>query len=385
MRINNLRRFITAETLSAILILLLVSFTGCGKKSGPPPKKDAVPVIVAPVTQKTMPLQIESIGNVEAYSTVSIKAQSGGVLSQIHFKEGQDVKKGDILFTIDTRSYHAQLKQAEATLAKDMAQLENAAMEVKRYDDLIKKGYVAQSEYDKVITNASVLEAIAKADKAAVENTRLLLDYCVIRSPITGRTGDLMAHEGDLIKANADTAMLVINQIQPVYVNFAVAERYLIEIKKYSSGKISVDAVIPGDEKHPENGTLSFIDNAVDTTTGTIRLKATFANAARHLWPGQFVNTAMTLIMENNAILVPSRAIQSGQQGSFVFVVKPDLTVEIRPVTVKRTVRGEAIIEKGVQSGETVVTDGQLRLTPGAKVEIKKDEKTEKPVQEKSK
>lgn len=356
----------------SIFVLLLLG--ACGKKTEPP-KKMAVPVTVAAVVQKTVPVQIRAIGNVEAYSIVGVKSQIGGVLMRVHFREGQDVSKGVLLFTIDPRPYEAALKQAEANLAKDIAQLENAREEVRRYSELVKKGYVAQEQFDQIRTNSAALEATVNADKAAVENAQLQLKYCYIYSPITGRTGSLISYEGNLIKANADTSMVVINQIQPIYVTFSVPEQHLAEIKRYMAmEKVKVEAVIGKDETHPVEGTLTFVDNAVDTTTGTIKFKATFANQEKRLWPGLFVNVAVTLTTQPNAVVAPTQAIQTGQSGQNVFVIKDDLTAELRPVVVGRTLGAETVVEKGLQAGERVVTDGQLRLIPGSKVDIKNPE-----------
>jgi multidrug efflux system membrane fusion protein len=354
------------------LSIVLMSFLpACSKKSGLPPKPPT-PVIASTVVQKTVPVQIRVIGNVEAYSTVSVKSQIGGILTNVHFKEGQDVNKGDLLFTIDPRPYEATLRQAEANLEKDTAQLENAREEVRRYAELVKKGYVAQEQYDQIRTNAASFDAIVNADRAVVENARLQLKYCYLYSPITGRTGNLFANEGNLIKANADNPMVVVNQIQPIYVTFSAAEQYLPEIKKYmSSGKVLVKAFITKGEDNPEEGILTFVDNTVDVATGTIKLKATFANKGKRLWPGQFVDIVMILTTQPNALVIPSQAIQTGQKGQYVFVIKNDLSVEDRPITVGRTLNSETVVEKGLQAGEKVVTDGQLRLVPGAKIEIK--------------
>jgi multidrug efflux system membrane fusion protein len=351
--------------------LLMYILSACSDKSQPP-QKPPVPVTVASALQKTVPVQLSAIGNVEAYSTVSVKSQIGGVLTRVHFREGQDVNKGDLLLTIDPRPYEAALKQAEANLAKNTAQLANARKEVERYAELVKKGYVAQEQYDQISTNAASFEAIVNADMAVVENARLQLKYCYIYSPISGRTGNLMAHEGNLIKANADTPIVVINQIQPIYVMFAVPEYHLLKIKKYmASGQLKVKAFLSKEDTNPELGVLTFIDNMVDLATGTIKLKGTFANKGKKLWPGQFVNAVLTLTIQPDAIVIPSQAIQTGQKGQYVFIVKNDLTVEDRPVIADRTLDGETVIEKGLQAGEKVVTDGQLRLIPGAKVEIK--------------
>ena len=280
--------------------------------------------------------------------------------------------KGDILFTIDPRPYEATLRQAEANLTRDTVQKENAGKEARRYAELVRKGYIAQQQYDQVRTNAAALEATVNADKALVENARLQLKYCSIYSPITGRTGSLIVNQGNLIKANADNPMVIINQVQPVYASFSIPEKYLPELKKYNSvGRAKVNASIVKDENNPAEGVLTFIDNAVDSATGTIKLKATFANKVKRLWPGQFVNVIMTLTMQPNAVVVPSQAVQTGQSGQYIFVVRNDLTVESRPIVVLRTLDDEAVVEKGLQPGEKVVTDGQLRLVPGAKVEIK--------------
>lgn len=357
----------------AALITASLLLTACKGRKNEQPKNEAVPVAVAQVIRKTVPVRIRAVGNVEAYSRVEIKPQIGGELVGVHFREGQDVKEGDLLFTIDPRPYEAALRQAEANLARDVAQLENARQEQRRYEELVKKGYVSQSQYDQVRTNADALEAVVKADRAAVENARLQVSYCFIHSPITGRTGSLIVDKGNVVKANPDNPIVVINRIQPIYVNFSVPERYLNEIRKYmSEGKLKVEAGIAKDDRGPEQGVLTFVDNAVDAATGTIRLRATFDNGGRRLWPGQFVDAVLTLTTQPDAMTVPSQAVQTGQAGEYVFVVKSDLTVESRPVVASGTFNGEAVIDKGLNPGETVVTDGQLRLVPGARVEIKK-------------
>lgn len=369
---ENKREVAVKGTVSIIIsgVLLLTLIAGCNKKA-PPPKRPAAPVSADTVVQKAVPVQVRAIGNVEAYSTVGIKAQIGGELLRVHFREGQDVSKGDLLFTIDPRPYEATLKQAEANLAKDTAQLENAREEVRRYAELVRKGYVAQEQYDQIRTNSASLEATVNADRAMVENAQVQLKYCYIYSPITGRTGSLLSDQGNLIKANADNPIVTINQIQPIYVTFSVPERYLGEIKIYmAKERLNVRAVIGTDESHPEDGVVTFVDNAVDTATGTIKLKASFQNREKRLWPGQFVNLFLTLTTEPNAIVVPSAAVQTGQSGQYVFVIKNDMTVESRAVTVSRTMNNESVIEKGLKAGERVVTDGQLRLVPGASIEI---------------
>jgi multidrug efflux system membrane fusion protein len=362
---------IKGRIFSALCILLIAAVPACSKKPVDPPRPP-VSVDAASAVRKTVPIEIRAIGSVEAYSTISVKSQIGGILAGVHFREGQDVKKGDLLFTIDPRPYEAALKQAEANLAKDTAQLEYARGEAGRYAELVGKGYVAQEQYEQVRTNAATVEATVNADKALVENARLQLKYCYIHSPVTGKTGSLISNQGNLIKANADTAMVVVNQVQPIYVTYSVPEQYLPEIKKFmSAGQVKVRAFVVKGEVHPEEGVLTFVDNTVDVPTGTIKLKATFANKHKRLWPGQFVDAVMTLTTQPNAIVVPSVSVQTGQQGQFVFLVKKDLTVESRPVVISRIINDESVVEKGLGAGDLVVTDGQLRLVPGAKVEIR--------------
>jgi multidrug efflux system membrane fusion protein len=385
------------------LLFLSVLFPACSREKSGKPVSAPLPVIVGITTQKTVPVQLRAIGNVQAYLTVTVKSRVPGQIMRVYFKEGDDVKKGALLFMIDPRPFEAvlkqaeanlerdmaQVKQAEANLGRDMAQEKNAQADADRYKMLFEKGVVAQQQYDKFRTDWEALvatvqadraakanaEAAVLADRAAVENAKLQLSYCSIHSPMEGRTGSLIVQEGNIIKEN-DANLVVINQITPIYVIFAVPEQYLGEIKKYmSAGKLKVEAIVPNNnEVSPYQGFISFVDNAVDTATGTIKLKGTFANNERRLWPGQFVNVILTLTTEPNVIVVPSQAIQTGQEGQYVFVVKPDLTVESRPVVPGRTTNGETVIQKGLNADEKVVTDGQLRLYPGATVEIKPPE-----------
>jgi multidrug efflux system membrane fusion protein len=412
-----------------ILGLMLLSFfsLACSKEESRRPVSAPLPITVSTAIQKTVPVQLRAIGNVQAYSTVTVKSKVGGELVQVHFTEGQDVKKGELLFTIDPRPYEANLKQVEANLARDIAQVgqveadlaknmalvkqteanlerditqaQNAKVNAERYSSLIEKQVVSKQQYDQFQTNAEVLEATVRADKAAkesaeaavrsskaalenvhasvradraaVENAKIQLGYCSIRSSIDGRTGSLIVKQGNIIKAD-DTNLVVINQIVPIDVAFSIPEQNLSDVKKYMTfGKIQIEALVLMNEERPERGVITFIDNAVDSNTGTIRLKGSFANKEKKLWPGQFINVVLTLTTEPNTIVVPSQAIQTGQEGQYVFVVKPDFTVESRPVVVGRTVDGEAVVQKGLHTDEKVVTDGQLRLYPGAKVEIK--------------
>lgn len=356
---------------------LLIALCACSARKDPPKAPPPVPVTVAVAVQKDVPVQIRAIGNVEAFNTVSIKAQVNGAISRVHFREGDDVHKGALLFTIDPRPYDAALKQAEAALAKDRTQAKFASEQVQRYGSLLKDGIVTQDQYDQLRANADAYEAAIAADRAAVDNARIQLGYCYIHSPIDGRTGNLAVKTGNLVKANDVPILVTINQVTPILVTFTVPEKELGEIKNYlAAGKLKVDAVIPNDPKGPESGSISFLDNAVDMTTGTIKLKGTFANSGRRLWPGQFINVVMTLTTRPNSVVVPTLAVQTGQQGEFIFVVKKDNSVESRPVTVALSLGEESVIGRGVNPGETVVTDGQLRLVPGARVEVKQGQGT---------
>jgi len=310
-----------------LLLTLLASACSNGKAKNPVPPP---PVVVGLATKKTVPVELRAIGNVQAFSTVMVKSKVGGELVRVHFIEGQDVKKGDLLFTVDPRPYEAALKEAEANLQRDLARAKNATEDARRYESLIERKVVSTQQYDKIRSDAEALEATVVADRAAVESTKIQLGYCSIRSPIDGRTGSLSVKQGNIIKAD-DITLVVINQITPIDVSFSVPEQFLPEIRKHmASKKLQVEASSPQSEERPEKGTITFFDNAVDSSTGTIRLKGTFANRERKLWPGQFVNAVLTLAEEPDVIVVPSQAIQTGQEGPYVFVVKPDSTVESR-------------------------------------------------------
>jgi multidrug efflux system membrane fusion protein len=294
------------------------------------------------------------------------------VLETVHFREGEDVRKGALLFSLDARPYAAALKSAEAALARDQVQMETARRDMERYGDLVKKEYVTPEEFDRIRTNAASLEATVAADQAALENARVALEYCTIRSPLDGRTGQLNVHAGNLVKANADDPMVVINQIRPIDIAFSVPEQNLGAIRAgREQGALEVRATIPNGGDDPPAGELTFVDNAVDRATGTVRLKASFPNADGALWPGQFVNVVLRVGLRSAAILVPSQAIQTGQQGTFVFVVQSDDTVALRLVTAGPSVGPETVIEKGLAAGDRVVTDGQLRLIDKTKVEVR--------------
>jgi membrane fusion protein, multidrug efflux system len=421
---------VSSRRLGAVLLIGALGAAGCSEspaggaqKPAPPP---AVPVGVASAGQRTVPVQVGTVGTVQAFTTVGVKSQVAGQIQQVHCKEGQEVKGGDLLFTIDPRPLEAAVRQSEANVAKDraqlrqteaallqrqaevtqalanlerdVAQLENARTQERRYASLVKEELVAREQYDQVRTAFAALQATVNADRAAVENarasaraaeamvdnaraaiqaneamvetSRLQLAYTTIRAPMDGRTGNLLVQGGNVVKATEDNPLVIIAQVRPIYVSFAVPQQHLTAIKKYrGEGTLKVEAVLDGGQRVVE-GVVTFMNNTVDPTTGTIQLKATFPNADNALWPGQFLDVALTLTTER-AVLVPTQAVQAGQQGPFVFVVKADSTVESRPVKVGRRLARELVIEQGVTAGERVVTDGQLRLVPGARVEVK--------------
>ena len=349
-----------------VLVLLCLMACSTGQQA---PQQPTVPVAVAKVVQKDVPVQITTIGRVDPYSTVSVKSQISAEVKDVCFKEGQDVKKGFCLFKLDCRTYEAALLQAEANLAKDIAQAKNAEEDLKRYTPLVEEQYVTREQYEKVRTNADVTKAAVRADRAIVENSRLQTQYCNIYSPIEGRTGSIKVNRGNIVKAN-DIEMVVINQVNPIYVTFSVPEKELTAIGAYRKQEpLKVRAFITGNAV-PEEGVLTFIDNTVDVNTGTITLKGTFPNLEKRLWPGLFVDVVLSLAVDRGAKVVPTQAIQTGQAGLYVFIVKPDMTVESRPVTTGQSYQGETVIIKGLEAGETVVTEGQIRLTTGTKVMI---------------
>jgi multidrug efflux system membrane fusion protein len=336
--------------------------------TAPPP----APVVTATAERRDVPHQLLAIGAVEAYSTVSVKTQVTGELTGVYFKEGDDVKKGQLLFTLDKRQYEAAIRRAEGTLARDVAQGDNARAQARRYEALWKEGVASKEQYDAMLTAADAQDAAVRADRGALEDAKVQITYCTLYSPINGRTGNLIVHQGNMVKANDVPSLVNINQVQPIYATFTVPEKFLPEIRaRMRGGRLRVLALAPNDSATPAVGALSFVDNGVDSTTGTIKLKAQFVNADRRLWPGQFVNVTMTLGTAANAVVVPSQALQTGQQGQFVYVIKPDMTAEARPVTPGETDNGVTIISKGIEAGEKVVTDGQLRLAPGSRVEVK--------------
>ena len=335
---------------------------------GPP----AIPVSVAQVAQEVVPFRLLAIGNVEAYATVSVKARVDGQIVEVGFKEGAEVLRGRVLFKIDARPFEAALRQAEANFLRDTAQKDQARSQERRYQELLAKNFVSKEAYAQIRTNADTAGAVAQGSRAALDNATLNLEYCTIRSPIDGYPGKIQIQMGNLVKANDTLPLVVINQVHPIYVNFSVPEQQLLAVRGYmSSGPLAVDALAPGSDQPTASGTLIFVDNAVDPSTGTIRLRAQFRNRENTLWPGQFVNVRVKLYDQKDALIVPSKSVQTGPDGQYVFVVKPDMTTELRKVTVERTQGDSAIIAKGLEKGEQVVTQGQLRLGPGAKVTVK--------------
>ena len=341
----------------------------------------AVPVTVAQVVQKSMPIEITVIGAAEPYSSVSIRSQITGQMTAVNFTEGDDVKAGQVLFALDRRPLEAALEQAKANLDRDIAQAANAAAQFKRFQELADRGIATKEQVDTARTSMTALNATVNADRAALENAQVQLQYATITATISGRTGALQVHEGNLVRANDQTPLVVINQIAPISVTFAIPEARLPELKRYMArGALRVTATPPKDEAPPAVGRISFVDNQVDQTTGTIKLKGTFPNDDRRLWPGQFLNVTVTLTNETTAIVVPTAAVQTGQQGQYVFVVKDDRTVEMRSVVVSRTSAAETVLANGVKPGETVVTDGHLRLVPGSLISVKGAGRAEEPV-----
>lgn len=353
---------------------------GCSGKEGAAAEKAkqnpspvAVPVLVSHAEAEDVNVELRNIGNVEAYSTVTIRSQVTGQITKVHFREGDEVKLGDLLFDIDSRPAEGALRQAQADLKRDQAQLSGAKLEFEREKKLLEHSIASRDDYEKSQATFEALQGTVMADEAAVNRARLILEFTKIRSPINGRTGNLLVKEGNIVKA-PDDAMVTINQVQPIYVTFSTPEQDLSAIRqRLRDSKLWVQVEAPGDNAEAPRGEVSFIDNAVDTTTGRIKLKATFANTNNLLWPGQFVQTKLTLRTLTNATVAPARAIQSSQNGDFVFVVKPDSTVQKRPIVAGLSRAGKTVIENGLRPGELVVTDGQLRLREGSLIKAQQE------------
>jgi multidrug efflux system membrane fusion protein len=355
----------------AALAALAALASGCAKQQAAPPARPPASVTVGKVTQKTMPVEVVAVGNVEPISTISIRAQVAGEVQDVHFKEGDFVAKGQVLLTIDPRPYEAALAQAKAALARDKATGVYNRAQAQRYKTLFEQGVVPAEQVDSFTSAADASDAVLNADEAAVKTAELNVEYCTINSPIDGRTGEIMVKPGNLVKV-ADVPIVIINQVNPIYVNFGIPQKFWPDIKEHvDRGALHVMATIPQDPSHPVQGTLTFVDNTVDTTTGTIHLRGTFENPQDRLWPGLYVNILLTLSQQPNATVVPAHAIITTQQGSYVYVVKANNTVEQRTVVPTRTINDDTVVERGLQPGETIVTDGQVNLVPGAQVEAK--------------
>jgi multidrug efflux system membrane fusion protein len=355
-----------------IILVALAAMISCA----PDPKAQraatrGVPVNVGTVTQQALPVLLTAIGHAVAYEAVAVKPQVTGQLVEVPFREGQEVKKGQVLFRIDPRPYQDALNKSTSMLAQAQAQAAQAAQDEQRTRQLVTQKLAPQEQLDTAHSNTVSLQAAVKADEAQVASDQLQLTYCTITSPIDGRTGNLQVDIGNIVQANT-SVLVTINRLAPIFVSFSLPEQNLSDVKRFmAAGDLKIQATLPGEESTPVIGTLTFIDNTVDSTSGTFALKGTFANGDRRLWPGQYVNVTLTVTNQGDAIVVPTAALQSGQNGQYVFVVKPDHTVEMRPVTVSRQVGPLAAISTGVKPGETIVTDGQLLLVPGATADVK--------------
>lgn len=354
--------------LLAAALPLLVVLAGCADRGDTPPADQAVPVVIAQVSRKAIPVNLTAIGTGQAFKTVSVESQVAGIVKDLHYRPGQYVRQGDLLVTLDDRPFLATLAQAEANLTRDKAQSQLDQAEVSRYAKLYQSGIVPREQYDQYLATASSANATVAADEAAIETAKIQVSYCSIYAPIGGVTGAQLVYPGAAVKANDVPVLVVINEVSPIYVNFSVPQQYLGDIKQFMArSQLAVQAVPRGDTR-PDTGYLTFVNNTVDPTTGTIQLMATFPNTDHRLWPGQFSNVTLRLAEQENAVVVPSQTVQTGQQGDYVFVVRPDKTVNVQKVKVGRTVNGDTEILDGLQPGQTVVTDGQIRLVAGTKV-----------------
>ncbi|HEX7361206.1 MAG TPA: efflux RND transporter periplasmic adaptor subunit [Bryobacteraceae bacterium] len=372
-----------AKSFGVILLLTVLVLAGCTSSGDTPSRpsatsgaiarpqdKTAVPIMVAKVERSTIPVELRAIGTGQAFQTVSIESQVAGIVKQVHYKQGQFVRKGQLLITLDKAPFAAALAQSEAVLAKDEAQAKLGQVERERNQKLFKEGIVPQEQYDQAVATGSASQATVQSDKAAIQTAKIQLSYCSIYAPISGVTGAQLVYPGASVKANDLPVLVVINQVSPIYVHFSVPQQYLESIKRLMAHtRLPVQATPPNDSA-AERGVLTFVNNTVDATTGTIELMASFPNTRHHLWPGQFSNVLLDLGQQQNVLVIPSSAVQPGQQGDHVFVVKPDMTVDVQQVKVGQTVNGLVQVLAGLTEGETVVTDGQVRLVPGTKVYV---------------
>jgi multidrug efflux system membrane fusion protein len=356
---------------AALVLALGLAAAACGK-SDARPSRPSVPVTVAPVEQRSVPHEISAIGTVTPIQTVAVRSQVSGTLTRVAFQEGDEVQRGQLLFQIDARPFQAALDQARANLAKDRAQLLNAQAQVTRYQELARNDLATQEQFDQMRANAEALQATVTADSAALQTASLNLEYTTIRAQISGRTGNLLLREGNLVQASGANPLVVINQIRPIAVSFSVPQQYLDDIQRFGARHALEVRIRPAnDSAAGMTGRLTFVNNQVDTATGTIQLKATFANGDRKLWPGEFVAVRLVLEVEKDVLTIPAQAVMTGQAGTYVYVVSADRTARTQDVTVGRAASDYVVIGKGLAAGQIVVTDGQLRLVPGARVEIK--------------
>ncbi len=332
----------------------------------------AVPVVVSKVGRSSFPVELRAIGTGQAFKTVSIESQIAGIVKEVHYRQGQSIHQGDLLVTLDKSPLLAALAQSEAALARDKAQAQLSQAELRRYSELDKQGIVSKQQYDQSVATSAAMQATVQADEAAIQTAKIQLSYCSIYAPISGVAGAQLVYPGATVKANDVPVLVVINQVSPIYVDFAVPQQYLGSIKSFMGrSHLGVQATPPGDSI-AEKGVLTFVNNTVDPTTGTIHLLASFPNTDQRLWPGQFSNVLLRLNEEQNILVVPSQAVQTGQQGDYVFVTKPDMTVDVRQVKVGQSVNNQTQVLQGLSDGETVVIDGQVRLVPGTKVYVSK-------------
>jgi membrane fusion protein, multidrug efflux system len=365
-----------------LLLLPVMVLASCGDGGGPAPdvtgsgaierprETSAVPVAVAKVKRTTIPVELRAIGTGQAYKTVSVESQVAGIVKDVHYRQGQFVHQGDRLITLDKSPFLAALEQSQAALTRDQAQAQLDQVELQRYEGLYKQGIVSKEQYDQYLATSTAAGATVNVDQAAIQTAKIQLSYCSIYAPISGVTGAQLVYPGAAVKANDVPVLVVINQVSPIYVNFSVPQQYLESVKRLMArSRLPVQATPTGDSA-PENGVLTFVNNTVDPTTGTISLEASFPNTDRQLWPGQFSNVLLRLGEQPNVLVVPAQAVQAGQQGDYVFVTKPDMTVDVRQVNVGQTVNNETEIVRGLSPGETVVTDGQVRLVPGTKIYV---------------
>jgi len=355
-----------------LITVAMASLTACGKKdqaqAANASARPAAPVVVAVAEQRDVPVQLSAIGNVESYQTVQIRSQVNGQIQSIFFKEGQDVHKGQLLFQLDKKPFQADLEKAQGMLQHDEAQAANSRLQAERYNVLEMQGVASKEQADQVRAQAKADASAVYADRAAVDAAKVQLQYTDIKAPIDARTGALLMNVGNLVKANDTPFLVQLNQVTPIYATFSIPENQLDAVRKFAAGNLKVLAFPKGQNTNPAEGKLTFIDNGVDMQTGTVKLKATFANKDRRLWPGQYVDVVLNLSTRKQAVLVPTKAIQTGQQGQYVYVVTPQSTAESRNVETSGTYQNSTVITGGVSAGEKVVVDGQLRVAPNAKV-----------------